>query len=215
MNTAPPQPLQQSSSLSIHDRLENIDNEITLIARKVKTTTSGKLKGMKQKFEARQSVLKTEIECTKTIAKENENKATHLDTELRRLRTEGSELQRKLDELKAQNNEAIRLEQEIISQGKQNDEIIGEMADLKQAILSLSRTVREKAQELNESNTLRESMLDENATLKRERFELDVNLKSRERNLLEATREIAELERMLQTSNSSVTNSLSAMSTEL
>ena len=90
-----------------------------------------------------------------TIAKENENKATHLDTELRRLRTEGtgffffipplmdflgSELQRKLDELKAQNNEAIRLEQEIISQGKQNDEIIGEMADLKQAILSLSRT---------------------------------------------------------------------------
>lgn len=31
-----PQPLQQSSSLSIHSRLENIDNEITLIARKVK-----------------------------------------------------------------------------------------------------------------------------------------------------------------------------------
>ena len=59
-------------------------------------------------------------------------------------------------------------------------------------------------------------MLDENAALKQERFELDVNLKSRERNLLEATREIAELERMLQTSNSSVTNTLSAsLSTEL
>ena len=75
--------------------------------------------------------------------------------------------------------------------------------------------MREKAQELNESNNLRESMLDENAVLKQERFEIDLHLKSRERNLLEATREIAELERLLQTSNSSITRSLSTLSTEL
>ena len=75
--------------------------------------------------------------------------------------------------------------------------------------------MREKAQELNESNNLREAMLDENAVLKQERFEIDLHLKSRERNLLEATREIAELERLLQTSNSSITKSLSSLSTEL
>jgi hypothetical protein len=53
------------------------------------------------------------------------------------------------------------------------------------------------------------------AVLKQERFEIDLHLKSRERNLLEATREIAELERLLQTSNSSITRSLSTLSTEL
>ena len=52
----------------------------------------------------------------------------------------GSELQRKLDEYKSQNDEAVRLEEELIKQGKQNDMIIGEMADLKQDILTLSRT---------------------------------------------------------------------------
>ena len=108
---------------------------------------------MKKQFEARQSVLKTEIDCTKAVAKENENKATHLDTELRRFTTEGkifhepiwnfsflgTELQRKLDEYKSQNDEAMRLEQEIIAQGKANDQIIAEMADIKQDILNLSR----------------------------------------------------------------------------
>jgi len=44
-----PQPLQQSSSLSIHSRLENIDNEITLIARKVKVEKLFDFEGEKLK----------------------------------------------------------------------------------------------------------------------------------------------------------------------
>ena len=36
----------------------------------------------------------------------------------------------------------MRLEQEIIAQGKANDQIIAEMADIKQDILNLSRIGR-------------------------------------------------------------------------
>ena len=134
-----------------------------------------------------------------------------LDNEIRNLTEENDRIQDALKDLKDDENNAENTHAELITLKSQNDLTLSEITDLKTNIIEISKRVRSSAGELSELNSRREILIHDNSALKQERFNNEIGLKSKERQLNEAKKEIDELERLLNNFNISCNASCTSL----
>lgn len=137
---------------------------------------------------------------------------TELDNEIRNLSDENSRIQDALANLEEEETKAEEKYSEANAKLSENDALLTELTDCKTTIIAISKRVRSAAAQLSELNAKREVLIHDNSSLKQERFNDEIRLTSRERQLLEAKKEIDELERLLTKFNSLSCTSLSSTS---
>merc|ERR1711917_75832 len=164
------------SNVSDH-MIGQVNDHIGLIekAQKLKKVTTEKLNNIGNKYEEINKQITIEIRRLKAETEADDLKIATLDREKERIDIENSAFE--------------------------NDQTNDEIANAKNIISDLTKSLRMTAEELRNINDEREKLIAENSILKKERFEEEIALKDRNDVISMALKELEDLERQLRLFN--------------
>merc|ERR1712131_275825 len=142
-----------------------------------------------------------EIRRLKAETEADDLKIATLDREKERIETENSALKNDIRRLESKLGETEEVELRCSTSQLENDQTNDEIANAKNIISNLTKSLRTTAEELRNINDEREKLITENSNLKKERFEEEIALKDRNDVISMALKELEDLERQLRLFN--------------
>merc|ERR1712131_482512 len=176
------------SNVSDH-MIGQVNDHIGLIekAQRLKQITTEKLNNIGNKYEEINKQITIEIRRLKAETEADDLKIATLDREKRRLESKLGETE--------------EVELRCSTSQLENDQTNDEIANAKNIISNLTKSLRTTAEELRNINDEREKLITENSNLKKERFEEEIALKDRNDVISMALKELEDLERQLRPFN--------------
>merc|ERR1712133_12710 len=176
------------SNVSDH-MIGQVNDHIGLIekAQRLKQITTEKLNNIGNKYEEINKQITIEIRRLKAETEADDLKIATLDREKERLETKLGETE--------------EVELRCSTSQLENDQTNDEIANAKNIISDLTKSLRTTAEELRNINDEREKLITENSHLKKERFEKEIALKDRNDVISMALKELEDLERQLRLFN--------------
>merc|ERR1712131_64590 len=190
------------SNVSDH-MIGQVNDHIGLIekAQRLKQITTEKLNNIGNKYEEINKQITIEIRRLKAETEADDLKIATLDREKERIETENSALKNDIRRLESKLGETEEVELRCSTSQLENDQTNVEIANAKNIISDLTKSLRTTAEELRNINDEREKLITENSNLKKERFEEEIALKDRNDVISMALKELEDLERQLRLFN--------------
>merc|ERR1712131_450151 len=190
------------SNVSDH-MIGQVNDHIGLIekAQRLKQITTEKLNNIGNKYEEINKQITIEIRRLKAETEADDLKIATLDREKERIETENSALKNDIRRLESKLGETEEVELRCSTSQLENDQTNDEIANAKNIISDLTKSLRTTAEELRNINDEREKLITENSNLKKERFEEEIALKDRNDVISMALKELEDLERQLRPFN--------------
>merc|ERR1711914_12100 len=190
------------SNVSDH-MIGQVNDHIGLIekAQKLKKVTTEKLNNIGNKYEEINKQITIEIRRLKAETEADDLKIATLDREKERIDIENSALKNDIRRLESKLGETEEVELRCSTSQLENDQTNDEIANAKNIISDLTKSLRTTAEELRNINDEREKLITENSHLKKERFEEEIALKDRNDVISMALKELEDLERQLRLFN--------------
>merc|ERR1712126_567775 len=176
------------SNVSDH-MIGQVNDHIGLIekAQRLKQITTEKFNNIGNKYEEINKQITIEIRRLKAETEADDLKIATLDREKERIETKLGETE--------------EVELRCSTSQLENDQTNDEIANAKNIISDLTKSLRTTAEELRNINDEREKLITENSHLKKERFEKEIALKDRNDVISMALKELEDLERQLRLFN--------------
>merc|ERR1711931_99823 len=190
------------SNVSDH-MIGQVNDHIGLIekAQRLKKVTTEKLNNIGNKYEEINKQITIEIRRLKAETEADDLKIATLDREKERIEIENSALKNDIRRLESKLGETEEVELRCSTSQLENDQTNDEIANAKNIISDLTKSLRTTAEELRNINDEREKLITENSHLKKERFEEEIALKDRNDVISMALKELEDLERQLRLFN--------------
>merc|ERR1712126_600872 len=165
--------LQKVPSNVSDQMIGQVNDHIGLIekAQRLKQITTEKLNNIGNKYEEINKQITIEIRRLKAEAEADDLKIATLDREKERIETENSALKNDIRRLESKLGETEEVELRCSTSQLENDQTNDEIANAKNIISDLTKSLRTTAEELRNINDEREKLITENSNLKKERFE--------------------------------------------
>merc|ERR1711931_118282 len=191
------------SNVSDHIMIGQVNDHIGLIekAQRLKQITTEKLNNIGNKYEEINKQITIEIRRLKAETEADDLKIATLDREKERIDIENSALKNDIRRLESKLGETEEVELRCSTSQLENDQTNDEIANAKNIISDLTKSLRTTAEELRNINDEREKLITENSHLKKERFEEEIALKDRNDVISMALKELEDLERQLRLFN--------------
>merc|ERR1712133_299863 len=165
--------LQKVPSNVSDQMIGQVNDHIGLIekAQRLKQITTEKLNNIGNKYEEINKQITIEVRRLKAETEADDLKIATLDREKERIETENSALKNDIRQLESKLGETEEVELRCSSSQLENDQTNDEIANAKNIISDLTKSLRTTAEELRNINDEREKLITENSNLKKERFE--------------------------------------------
>merc|ERR1712126_235408 len=165
--------LQKVPSNVSDQMIGQVNDHIGLIekAQRLKQITTEKLNNIGNKYEEINKQITIEIRRLKAETEADGLKIPTLDREKERIETENSALKNDIRRLDSKLGETEEVELRCSTSQLENDQTNDEIANVKNIISDLTKSLRTTAEELRNINDEREKLITENSHLKKERFE--------------------------------------------